>query len=148
MRYFYFGIALVAAFLLSSCSSITENTVTVKGKVGYVVAYIDTVLSETTYVFHPANGAKLYLMGDPGAEYPYSGEVLETTSDSIGEYTFVVEPITEYEGLIPSSNIGIKIQVFYFDSLIGPAYGELSGYTITPGKDVTLPTIYLNRKTQ
>ncbi|MDI6850860.1 MAG: hypothetical protein QMD82_02855 [bacterium] len=148
MRYFYLGIALVATFLLSSCSSISENTVTVNGKVGYAIAYIDTVRSETTYVFRPAKGAKLYLMGDPGAEYPYSGKVLETASDTTGAYTFVVEPVTEYEGLIPCSNIGIKIQVFYFDSLIGPAYGELSGYTITPGKDVTLPIIYLKRQTQ
>jgi hypothetical protein len=148
MRYLYLGIALVAAFLFSSCSSISDNTVTVTGRVGYAVALIDTVHDETTFVFVPARGAKLYLMGDPGAEYPYSGSILETTSDTSGNYTFVVEPVTQYEGLIPCSNIGIKIQAFYHDSLIGPAYGELTGFSITPGKDVTLPTIYLKRQTQ
>jgi len=146
-RYIYLGVSILSVILLSACNKIDEDS-TITGKVGYAVAYIDTAAHETTYVFYPARYAKLYLTGDKDAQYPYSGPVLTATADSLGNYTFVVDAVTSYEGsLAPASNIGIKIQAFYFDSLLGPGYGELT-YYVTPGRDDTLPTIYLKRQTQ
>ncbi len=148
MRYVYLAIAIVGALFLSSCSETLKRTTYVRGKVEYAVMYIDTVHDETTFVNYPAKGADVYLIGDPDATYPYAGEVLQTKADSQGWYSFAVEPVADYEGPAPSYNIGIKIQAFYFDSFIGPAYGELSGFEVTPGKEHTLPTIYLKRQTQ
>ncbi len=147
-RYFYLLIAIVSGLALTSCNKF-EKDATITGKVGYVVALVDTVQNETTYVYKKAVGAKVFLMGDDGAPNPYTGPVLDTVTDSTGSYTFVVDAITEPNSqMIPNVNFGIKIQVFYFDSIIGPAYGELSGYQFTPGRDVELPIIFLNRQAQ
>lgn len=147
-RYFYLLIAIVAGLILTSCDKFDKDA-TITGKVGYVVALIDTVQQETTFVFRKAVGARVYLMGDDASPTPYTGPILEAVTDSTGSYVFVVNAITEPgTSLVPNSNFGIKIQAFYFDSIIGPAYGELSGYQFTPGKDVILPVIYLSRKTE
>jgi hypothetical protein len=145
-KYLYLGIAVVVAILFSSCDYV-DKSVTLNGKVAYIIAYIDTVHNETTFVETPAVGARLYLVGDPSTDYPYTGPVLETTTNSTGDYSFVVYPTTGYEGFPPVSNIGVKIQAFYFDNVLGPGYGEITGYTLTPGKDANLPTIYLKRQT-
>lgn len=147
-RYFYLAIAIVAGLILTSCDKF-EKDATITGRVGYVIAYIDTVRSETTFVFRNAVGARVYLMGDDATPTPYTGPILEAVTDSTGTYTFVVDAITEPgTSMVPNANLGIKVQAFYFDSLIGPAYGELSGYQFTPGKDVVLPVIYLKRQTE
>jgi hypothetical protein len=147
-RYFYLIIAVVLGLVLSSCEKVDKDA-TLTGRVGYAIAYIDTVHQETTFVFQNAAGARVYLMGDDASPNPYTGPVLETTTDSTGTYQFVVNAVTEPStSFIPTNNFGIKIQVFYFDNIIGPAYGELSGYHFTPGKDATLPMIYLKRQTQ
>jgi len=146
-RYVYIVIAILSGIFLSSCENFDQETM-VSGKVAYLIAYIDTVHNETTFVETPAAGASLYLVSDPNSEYPYTGPTLETTSDSLGNYTFVVEPIANYEGFPKPSNIGVKVQAWYFDDLLGPGYGEVSGYSITPGKDASLPTIYLEHQAE